>query len=324
MLIRLFKILTILIVCWCTGCFRNNTDTSVSNGSVNKKVSNLIGNETFKLNTVDDLYQFLTYSEGSYPLVSAHRGGPTEGFPENALETFEHIANKMPVIIECDVRLTKDSVLILMHDETLDRTTTGKGRVNNYTLKELKKLKLKDINGQTTSFRIPTLEETLIWGNGKVIFTLDAKSDIPYKLLSGIITKVNAQPFSVIITYNAKQAKTLYSINPELMISTSIKSVDDLTQLADFDIPDNRLVAFVGVKQPQKELVNLLHQHGIKIILGTIGNLDRQATSKGYQVYAEYIVNGADVLSTDRPFEAQKALEYYIRKRNITSPFIKN
>lgn len=310
----------LLFVVFITSCFRNSTDASKT--KIKENGNSLFKSQTFELNTVEDLYQFLTYSENSYPLVSAHRGGPAPGYPENAIETFTHIADKMPAIIECDVRLSKDSVLVLMHDETLDRTTTGNGKLSDFTLAELKQLKLKDNDGKITSYRIPTLEEALHWGNGKTIFTLDAKKDVPYKLLSNIITKVNAQPYVIVITYTTKQAKALYNINPELMISASITSADDLTRLANFDIPDNRIVAFVGVRQPEKDLVHLLHQHGIKIILGTIGNLDRQAERKGYQTYADYVENGADILSTDRPLEAHKALDYYIRKRSITSPYI--
>src|SRR5690554_173485 len=76
----------------------------------------------FNIQSMDDLYRFFTYGENSYPLVSAHRGGVSKGFPENALETFAHTASKMPAIIECDIRLTRDSVLVLLHDETIERT----------------------------------------------------------------------------------------------------------------------------------------------------------------------------------------------------------
>ncbi|WP_164112888.1 MULTISPECIES: glycerophosphodiester phosphodiesterase family protein [Sphingobacterium] len=312
----------ILLLILASSCFRS-TDSTQKN-SLRESSTQLFKNQTFELNTVEDLYQLLTYSENSYPLISAHRGGPAKGYPENAIETFARIANKMPVIIECDVRISKDSILVLMHDETLDRTTDGNGKVGDFTLSELKKLKLKDTEGKVTSYQIPTLEETLTWGKGRVIFTLDAKNDIPYKLLSRVIAKTNAQSYTVVITYNTKQAKALYRINPDLMISTSIKSIEDLGRLASQGIPDNRIVAFVGTRQPEPELVQLLHQHGIKIILGTIGNLDRQADSKGYQTYAEYVENGADILSTDRPLEAHKALDYYIRKRNISSPYIRH
>ncbi|MBL1409830.1 glycerophosphodiester phosphodiesterase family protein [Sphingobacterium faecale] len=314
-------LLSLSFVIFATGCFRNSSTTETK---IREQENSLFSKSTFELNTVEDLYQFLTYTESAYPLVSAHRGGPSAGYPENAIETFSRLANKMPAIIECDIRLSKDSILVLMHDETLERTTTGKGRVNKLNLTDLKELKLKDPEGKVTSYRIPTLEEALIWGRGKVIFTLDAKNDIPYQLLSDVITKTDAQSYSVVITYSSKQAKALYRINPDLMISASIKSVDDLTRLAAQGIPDNRIIAFIGIQQPKEELVTTLHQHGIKTILGTLGNLDRQAEQRGYQTYAEYIEKGADVLSTDRPFEAHKALDYYIRKRNITSPYIRH
>jgi len=278
--------------------------------------------QVFNLKTVDDLYHFLTYNENSFPLVSAHRGGPSDGFPENAIPTFAEVASKMPAIIECDIAMTKDSVLVLMHDETLDRTTTGKGRVSNKTFEELKDLKLKDNNGELTNYRIPTLEEALQWGIGRVIYTLDVKRSVPYEKVIELIRKTKAEANSIIITYSANQAEVVNRLAPDLMISATIKNRDDLNRLSELSIPDTRLIAFVGTREPDTALYTLLRQHGIKSILGTIGNLDRSAEKAGYQLYADFIVRGADVLSTDRPFEAWKALDFYIKKRNIESPFI--
>lgn len=301
-----------------SACFRQGGQEGTSIRKNDFKSSQ----QTFQLHSVEDLYTFLTYDERSYPLVSAHRGGPGVGFPENALETFDRVARAMPVVIECDVRLTKDSVLVLLHDEELGRTTNSSGRVGKYSYAELKELRLKDTEGNLTDYSIPTLEDVLIWGKGRVIFTLDVKNDVPYQLLSEVIRKTEAEAYAVIITYNTKQAVAFHRVAPDLMISVSVKSANDLTRLVSANIPDNRLVAFVGTSQPDSGLVETLHNHGIKIILGTIGNLDKQAAARGYQVYAEYVENGADILSTDRPFEAFKALDFYIRKRNISSPYI--
>lgn len=278
--------------------------------------------QVFNLKTVDDLYHFLTYNENSYPLVSAHRGGPSDGFPENAIPTFAEVASKMPAIIECDIAMTKDSVLVLMHDETLDRTTTGKGRVSNKTYEQLKDLKLRDNNGEMTNYRIPTLEDALQWGIGRVIYTLDVKRSVPYEKVIELIRKTKAEANSIIITYSANQAEVVNRLAPDLMISATIKNRDDLNRLSELSIPDTRLIAFVGTREPDTALYTMLRQHGIKSILGTIGNLDRSAEKAGYQLYADFIVRGADVLSTDRPFEAWKALDFYIKKRNIESPFI--
>jgi len=192
----------------------------------------------------------------------------------------------------------------------------------DHTLEELKDLRLKDQKDQVTKYKIPTLNEALAWGVGKVIFTLDIKPETPYELVVEAVRRAKADAYVIIITYSPNQAARIYSLAPDLMISASIRNASDLLRLNDRDIPDNRLVAFVGTREPDKSLVDLLHGHGIPIILGTIGNLDKQAAAKGNQVYSEYIERGADILSTDRPLEAGKSLKYYIAKRGIKSPFI--
>ena len=310
--LKLFLCLSLAILS--ASCFRGNSASDLVNISNHNQIFNFTG--------VDDLYSFLTYSEKRVPLISAHRGGPDIGYPENALETFQRIAYKTPAIIECDIALTKDSVLVLMHDETLDRTTTGKGKLKKRTYRELKELYLKDSKGEQTTYKIPTLEETLAWGAGKVIFTLDVKKDVPYHLVIDAIRKTKAEAYSIIITYSADQAAVVHNLAPDLMISASIKSAEDLIRLNDSDVPDTRIVAFIGTSEADKGVTDLLHQHGILCILGTMGNLDRQAKEKGDQVYADYIENGADILSTDRPLQAAKTLDYYIRKRNLSSPYI--
>lgn len=301
-----------------TGCFQSNNKAE----HTGEKNIFSTGKAVFNLHSIDDLYAFLTYDDKSYPIVSAHRGGPGVGFPENAIETFARIAQVMPAIIECDVRMSKDSVMVLLHDEKLARTTNGKGRVGQYTFLELQELRLKDTEGNLTDYKIPSLKDALLWGKGKVIFTLDVKNDVPYQALAALIRETEASAYSIVITYSANQAIALHRTDPDLMISASIKSEKDLLRLYNADIPDTRLVAFVGTSRPDAQLVQALHDHGIKIILGTIGNLDQQAAARGYQVYAEYIEHGADILSTDRPFDAQKALDFYIQKRNTSSPYI--
>src|SRR5690554_255818 len=275
------------------------------------------------LNSVDDLYQFLTYDENRYPLVSAHRGGPLSGFPENALETFAYHARQQALIIECDIRMTRDSVLILMHDETLDRTTNGNGKVVDHTYAELQELFLVDPDAELTNFKIPTLDQALAWGKGKVVYTLDVKRDVPYTLVNESIQRNNAEAISVVITYSADQAMVVNRLNPDLMISASIRSAGDLLRLNDRNVPDNRLVAFVGVSEADRGVYELLHGHGIMCILGTMGNLDRQAATRGAEVYADLIERGADILSTDRPEEAGAVLEQYRTEQQINSIFIK-
>lgn len=111
-------------------------------------------------------------------MVVAHRGCHTEA-PENSIAAFRRCIAVGVDVIETDVQHTKDGVLVLMHDQTLDRTTNGMGRVDSYTLAELKKFRLKmgsgGSNAPLTNETIPTFEEALAVTNGQILVDLDAK-----------------------------------------------------------------------------------------------------------------------------------------------------
>ncbi len=146
-----------------------------------------------KINSEEELKEFYTWTEDRLPMVSAHRGGPYPGFPENAIETFENVLRYTPAIIECDVELTKDSLLVMMHDRTLDRTTSGSGRVFDHTLAEIKALQLKDNEGTLTNFQAPTLQEVLTWSKGKALLTVDVKRNVPFELVVNAIEETGAE-----------------------------------------------------------------------------------------------------------------------------------
>ncbi len=88
-------------------------------------------------------YGFFRYQPNQPAKISAHRGGgDLPGYPENCIESFAYLAKQIPVIIECDIDLTKDSVLVMMHDATLDRTTTGTGKLIDKTYAEIQQYRL--------------------------------------------------------------------------------------------------------------------------------------------------------------------------------------
>ena len=104
-------------------------------------------------------------------VVSGHRGGMMAGYPENCIESFEKTLSMMPSFFEIDPRLTRDSVIVLMHDATIDRTTTGTGRVSDYTYEELQAFFLKDREGNVTPYKIPTLEACIAWSRGRTMLS---------------------------------------------------------------------------------------------------------------------------------------------------------
>ena len=111
-------------------------------------------------------------SEG-LALVSAHRGGPYPGYPENAAETMAAILEDIPAIMEIDVVTSADGVLYLMHDDTLDRTTTGTGETDALSWREISKLRLEDNDGVKTGFAPSRFDTALAWANGRTILQID-------------------------------------------------------------------------------------------------------------------------------------------------------
>lgn len=264
---------------------------------------------SIQLKTVGEAWEFYAWTSDRIPLVSAHRGGPYPGYPENAIETFEHVLKFTPSIIEFDVAMTKDSVLVLMHDNTLDRTSTGKGKVIDHTFDEIRQLYLVDREGNRTDFRIPTLDEVLVWGKGKTLFTVDVKREVPFEMVVEAIKNHKAAPYAAVITYNMEAAKQVHQLNPDLMLSVSIRNEEELQRYEASGIPVDRWIAFTGTSERSREFNELLHSKGVFTILGVLGNLDRSAIAKGDHVYAEFVKNGADILATDRPIEAAEAIK---------------
>ena len=122
--------------------------------------------------------------------VVAHRGA-WKNAPENSRLAVEHAIVMGVDIVEIDIRRTKDGVFVLMHDESIDRTTNGKGQVSAFTYEELSKLKLKDADGNVTEHTIPTLEEILLMAKGKVLINLD-KANGHFKELLPLMQKTGS------------------------------------------------------------------------------------------------------------------------------------
>ena len=96
-----------------------------------------------------------------YVVVVSHRGD-WRNYPENSIPAIESIIKMGVDMMELDLKMTKDSVLVLMHDGTLDRTTTGHGRVADYTYEELQAFNLKRGHGiDIPGLKIPTLRQAL-------------------------------------------------------------------------------------------------------------------------------------------------------------------
>ncbi|MDN3586341.1 glycerophosphodiester phosphodiesterase family protein [Pedobacter aquatilis] len=275
-----------------------------------------------KIDNAKQLQAFFKYTGKNIPIISGHRGGTVKGFPENSIEAFEHTLSYTPAFFEVDPRLTKDSVVVLMHDATLNRTTNGTGKVADYTYAELQKLRLKDIDGNVTDFKIPTLKEAIDWSKGKTILNLD-KKDVPFALQQKIMAE-HPNKVIMITVHDAKHAKFYFDKNPETMFSAFVKTKAAFDEYEAAGIPWKNMIAYIGsVNKPENaELFKMLHSKGVMCMISAAPSFDKLADKKDRaEQYRTTFLQGADVLESDLPVEVGEAIQSILPKVNTKKNF---
>jgi glycerophosphoryl diester phosphodiesterase len=246
-------------------------------------------------------------------VAAAHRGGPVPGYAENAIETFAYTVSRAPALLEIDIASTSDGVLVLMHDDTLERTTTGVGDVQAKRLVEIKTVYLKDENGAVLNTRVPTLREALDWAAGKAILELDVKRGVAYEAVIDEVRAAGAMARVVFITYSDAAAIRVHRLAPDMMLSVSIDEVEDLDRLVDAGVDLSRVLAWTGIDDVDAELYRALAARGVESMFGTLGRPDSSWDGRfardGRDRYAEFAKAGLQLISTDRTIQAARDLD---------------
>lgn len=240
--------------------------------------------------------------EGQLTIVSAHRGGPLDGYPENAVETMANVSAQAPVMLEIDVRQTADGHYVLFHDDDLDQDTDGTGPLAERTLTELEAVRY---NG--TDIGISTLAEALEWADGRALLQLDVKRGVAFEPLIDWLEARGADRYSLIITYSVEDAARVARASETFLISASVNDADDLDALNAAGVPSDRISAWTGLRSPDIALWQMLGEAGVSANYGAYATLDEQDGSA--EAYATLKDRGLDILSSDRPVFAYEALE---------------
>lgn len=271
-----------------------------------------------KIKSAKDLHALFKYAGNDIMLIAGHRGGMVKGFPENSIATFENTLKHTPAFFEIDPRLTKDSVMVLMHDATLDRTTTGKGKLSDYTYEELKKFRLKDADGNVTDFPIPTLSEVIEWARGKTVLNLDHK-DVPLAMTAALIKKHNADAFVMLTVHSAAEMQYYLSQNKNHTFSAFVRNMKEYEDYNKAGVPFNQMIAYIGphVKPENKELYALLNKKGTMCMISAASSYDKLKTPEERKAaYLAIARDGASILESDLPIEAAEAVKEYTQKKS--------
>lgn len=247
-----------------------------------------------------------------YVMVIAHRGD-WRNYPENSIPAIESVIRMGVDIVEIDLKMTKDSVLVLAHDGDIDRLMNGTGWLGDYTLAELKELRLKRAHGITTdSLRIATLEEALIVCKDRILVNLDHSwnyYDEAIKVAEklGVTDQILMKGQRSIAEVDAKLA----SHKERFMYMPIVTPGNDLFKSYEKLGIDTQIAYEVCWDKTTPEVVDCIKtivDGGSKAWVNTIwGSLcgyldDDAALEKGVdEIYGKVIDMGVTMIQTDRP-----------------------
>jgi glycerophosphoryl diester phosphodiesterase len=248
-----------------------------------------------------------------YPIIVAHRGFRSR-YPENTLSAFSAAVDHGISMIELDVALTRDRQVIVIHDDTLDRTTTGQGPVNHMTLSDICQLDAGSWFGsQFSTEKIPTLKQVFQKLGGRCVINVEIKSiaveyddpaDAIEKQILRMIHEYQLQEMTLISSFNPYVLSRLNQIDgtvPVALLSDHELNDDTLYILGDLKAfswnPDYRRLNRDQTKQVQKM--------GIKVLPYTVN---------GSGAIQQVLDMGADGVITDDPVEAVERVKKRIFK----------
>lgn len=295
--------LTVFLLC--VSCVENKVHIGVDN--------------TVDINSIEELQEYFRYDKERDILISGHRGGMMDGYPENCMESCAKTLSMMHSFFEVDFSFTKDSVLVLMHDLTLDRTTTGKGRVADYTYDQLQQFYLLDRKKKVTKYKIQTLKELLEWGKDRCVFNFDNKY---------INTKgVSEEERRGALEYYAKQLLPGGDWSMYSNIMLSVRSIEEaefywnkgvrnvmfcveISKPEHFEaydkspIPWDYIMAYIRlyVDPRMKDIYDELHDKGVMLMTSIAGSTDKLKKEQDRTVgYLRDLMAMPDIIETDYP-----------------------
>lgn len=263
--------------------------------------------------------------KSDYVIVIAHRSD-WRHHPENSLAAMDSAIAMGVDMVEIDVQRTADGVLICNHDATLDRTTTGKGKIMEINYEQIKPLFLRTKSG-VTEHRIPTLAEALDLCKDRVLINIDKGYNyydqilemlLERDMVEQVVIKGSKKPATVAKQFAKHKSNMLYMP----IINYTSKKWEKHAPLFDAylssDIPTIAYeICWDGTLKGERKIFNRVLNSGAKLWVNTLwgsicggdkrGFTDNRAIGNEAKVYGKLLSFGVTMIQTDRP---QQLLNY--------------
>jgi glycerophosphoryl diester phosphodiesterase len=240
-----------------------------------------------------------------HPLISAHRGGRDEA-PENTLAAFERARDLGIPGAECDVHLSADGVPVVIHDDTVDRTTNGTGEVHTLTVERLARLDARASHEDwPIAPHVPTFAELMGLAEGFGYLEVEIKADAPERierivpLLIDEIDRAGARAKVRFISFDPDIVTLCHELAPDMMNSLIVIETTEKEIQAALDLGCDGIAGWVQTLS--EPFVAAAHEAGLKVTCWTV-NTDEDVDNM--------LAWNVDVITTDRP--------EYMRDRVVT------
>lgn len=231
-------------------------------------------------------------------LTCAHRGYQNNA-PENSLKSIQDAIDEDIEMVEVDVRQTRDGKFVLMHDRTLDRTTNGSGEVSDFTLSEIQQLRLKNNHGVLTSETIPTLQQALHLGRGKIYFDFDISDNkVSFDRIYPVVKQYGMIKQSLFYTQGVSVTKSAFNKDSDVIAMPIISNEDRFSQFEN----DNRIkVAHFQSETFNQNFVTRAKAKGWFIFINAYVNTTKSPLDDNYSEVIEISNLAGNIIQTDFP-----------------------
>ncbi|MGB2694526.1 MAG: glycerophosphodiester phosphodiesterase family protein [Dehalococcoidia bacterium] len=229
------------------------------------------------------------------PLVTAHAACKGHA-PENTLAGVRAALDLGADAMEIDVRLTRDGMPVLLHDSTVDRTTDGEGRLDEFSLRQMRRLDAGDAE------RIPTLREVLDAVAGNMLVVLEIKAaDIEEPVLNAV-RRAKALDWCVVHSFRPNVVERIRRLEPRMPCSllTGGENVVDWGQLFSFALSLNAQGVAIHHEAITEELARAAHLRELRVSCWTANKRDD---------VRRLAACGVDAITTDYPDRARRWLQ---------------
>ncbi|KYH42067.1 MAG: glycerophosphoryl diester phosphodiesterase [Candidatus Bathyarchaeota archaeon B26-2] len=215
--------------------------------------------------------------------VIGHRGAAGLE-PENTLRSIKRAIDLGADEVEVDVRVTRDGHLVVIHDETVERTTDGHGYVKDLTFNEIRRL------DAGLGEAVPTLEEVLNLTQGILVLNVELKVPEALRPTLRVIEEKNAESDVVVISFIHDLLGEIHRLNPQIETGALFSAVPDDIFVRASEVHAKGI--YIQYRNVNAELVEEAHREGLKIGVWTVNSVEEMR---------RMIRMGVDAVTTDRP-----------------------